>query len=70
MVYVDPKNLGYSPFYEKWLTKWSKSKEKEKFEVLIESLNENFSKYIPQLVQLIFDGVTEEEVFKPLEMIV
>jgi dynein heavy chain len=24
MVYVDPKNLGYSPYFEKWMGKWHK----------------------------------------------
>lgn len=24
MVYVDPKNLGYSPYFEKWMGKWYK----------------------------------------------
>jgi hypothetical protein len=38
MVYADPKNLGYQPFYEKWMKKWTNSKEKEKFEILTETL--------------------------------
>lgn len=40
MVYVDPKDLGYTPFWDKWMSKWNKNK--EKYEGLIESLNENF----------------------------
>ena len=28
MVYVDPKNLGYAPFFSKWMSKWYKQKEK------------------------------------------
>lgn len=70
MVYADPKNLGYQPYYEKWMKKWTNSKEKEKFEILIETLQDMFNKYIPALIQFIYDGVTEEEVIKPLEFIV
>jgi dynein heavy chain len=40
MVYVDPKDLGYAPFYEKWMVKWRKNF--EKYEGLIESLTEYF----------------------------
>jgi len=64
MVYVDPKNLGYAPFFEKWMSKFNEKK--EKYEVLIETFNELFQKYIPPLINLIFDGITEEEVGKPL----
>ena len=28
MVYVDPRNLGYTPYWNKWMAKWYKSKEK------------------------------------------
>lgn len=38
MVYVDPKNLGYTPYFEKWMGKWHK--QKEKFEALITTLEE------------------------------
>jgi len=40
MVYVDPKDLGYAPYYMKWINKWNENK--EKFETLIECLNENY----------------------------
>lgn len=36
MVYVDPKDLGYAPYYDKWLNKWSK------FEALHEALVDFF----------------------------
>ena len=26
MVYVDPRNLGYSPYWNKWMAKWYKAK--------------------------------------------
>lgn len=41
MVYVDPKNLGYEPYYYKWMIdRWSEKK--ETYEILIETLNELF----------------------------
>jgi len=52
------------------MKKWTNSKEKEKFEILTETLQELFNKYIPSLIQFIYDGVTEDEVIKPLEFIV
>jgi dynein heavy chain len=67
MVYVDPKNLGYQPFFDKWMKKYIEKK--DKFEILCETFNELFQKYIPPLINLIFDGVFEEEIGKPLEQI-
>ncbi len=52
------------------MCKLTKSKEKEKFEILIETLLEMFNKYLPPLITFIYDGITEEEVIKPLEFIV
>ena len=36
MVYVDPKDLGYTPYWEKWMNKWKAKAEKN--EILIETL--------------------------------
>jgi hypothetical protein len=38
MVYVDPKNLGFTPFYERW----AKEKLEKYSEVMYESLKELF----------------------------
>ena len=44
MVYVDPKNLGYTPFFERW----AKGKlEKYQSEVMYESFKELYLKYVP-----------------------
>lgn len=67
MVYVDPKNLGYQPFFDKWMKKYIEKK--DKFEILCETFQELFQKYIPPLINLIFDGIFEEEIIKPLEQI-
>jgi hypothetical protein len=37
MVYVDPKNLGYMPFYERWA---KDKKDRYQSEVLYDSLKE------------------------------
>ena len=65
MVYVDPKNLGYRPYFEKWLAKWIKNR--EKFESLINSLEEYYNKYIPTMMNLVFEGIDGEDVGAPLE---
>ena len=35
--------------------------------MLCETLQEIFPKYVPPLINLIFDGIFEEEIIKPLE---
>lgn len=44
MVYVDPKNLGYWPFFDRW------ARNKQKIynsDVMYDSIKELYSKYIP-----------------------
>jgi dynein heavy chain, axonemal len=65
MVYVDPKNLGYVPYFERWMNKWNEKK--ENYEILIETMNELFAKYVPPAINFIFEGINEEEIGKPLE---
>ena len=55
MVYVDPKDIGYEPYYSKWIIKWNK------FEALHEALIELFGKYIHPIINLIFEGIENEE---------
>lgn len=64
MVYVDPKDLGYAPYYDKWLNKWSK------FEALHEALVDFFQKYIPPLINLIFEGIENDEVTTPIPFLI
>ena len=65
MVYVDPKNLRFQPYFEKWMNRWKK--QKEKYDTLIDVLNELFAKYVPPCIGLIFDGVDEENIDKALD---
>ena len=50
------------------MNKWNENK--EKFETLIECLNEIFTKYVIPLIKLIFDGENGEEIGQPLEFTV
>jgi dynein heavy chain len=65
MVYVDPKNLGYRPFYAHWL----KGKFNTYGETMHDSLKELFLKYVPPLIDRIFDGINGEEIVAVLHMI-
>ena len=69
MVYVDPKNLGYEPYWHKWMSKFTKHK--EKYAEFITTMNEIYPRYIPVLMGRIFDGKESidpgSEVLKPLE---
>jgi dynein heavy chain len=65
MVYVDPKNLGYEPYYQRWL--------RDKFDVygdtMRDSLKDLFSKYVPPIIDRIYEGITGEELVEPLRFI-
>ena len=65
MVYVDPRNLGYEPYWYKWMLKFSKIK--EKIPDFMTTMDEVYPRYIPHLMARIFDGVDRDETYKPLE---
>lgn len=69
MVYVDPKNLGYDPYWNKWMKKWSKDNKKEKNELIIEGLTEFYEKYVHSMINLIYDGIDGDEVGAPLDFL-
>ena len=50
MVYVDPKNLKYEPYWNKWVNARSLKSEQEEFHRL-------FNKYVPPLLEYILEGV-------------
>jgi dynein heavy chain, axonemal len=52
MVYVDPKNLGYKPYWQKWCNGREKKEEAE-------CLRRLFDKYVPSLVDMIIDGIID-----------
>lgn len=66
MVYVDEKNLGYAPYYEKWI----KIKEKKHDGVMAESLRELYQKYVYQCIEMIFEGnAGGDELVEPLKFV-
>lgn len=61
MVYMDPKNLGFVPFFNKWrLARDTKNE--------IEPLNRLFNKYVVPLIALVIDGFYENTYRPPLKM--
>jgi dynein heavy chain len=52
MVFVDAKNLRYSPFWERWVNE----KQKKYNEMMGETLRELYVKYIPPCIDRIFEG--------------
>lgn len=66
MVYVDPKNLGYAPFYERW----NKDKLEKYSEVMHTTLKDLYDKYVKVCIDRIFEGVTgNDEIVEPLRFI-
>lgn len=65
MVFMDPKNLGYGPFYQRWLnTRISANKAET------DTLIKLFSKYIGILVEYIMEGTFEGFMGEPLKRVI
>ena len=63
MVFVDPKNLGYVPFWQKWVnSRTNKNEQKE--------LNRLFDKYVPPAIELILEGIVDGKQGDKLKTIV
>lgn len=62
MVYVDPKNLGFEPFMDKWIR--SRIPEEQEF------LTSMFEKYVQAAVNLIIEGWAGMQQVTPLQMII
>ena len=52
MVFVDPKNLGYKPYWERWVNGHPSKADREEFAKL-------YNKYVPQCVSLILEGIMD-----------
>ncbi|KAF4798840.1 Dynein-1-alpha heavy chain, flagellar inner arm I1 complex [Turdus rufiventris] len=63
MVFVDPKNLRYEPFWQKWV----KGRENEKERVELDCL---FQKYVPYLIDMIVEGIVDGKQERKLKTIV
>lgn len=63
MVYVDPKNLGYLPYWESWIRGRQPEEERE-------MLIELFDKYVPPTLAFIFEGLSGLQQGIPLKTII
>ena len=63
MVYVDPKNLGYRPYWARWCNARASEKEREE-------LNRLFDKYVPAGIDLILEGLLDGKEGKKLKTII
>eukprot|EP00002_Diphylleia_rotans_P017763 TRINITY_DN3442_c0_g1_i2.p1 TRINITY_DN3442_c0_g1~~TRINITY_DN3442_c0_g1_i2.p1 ORF type:complete len:3137 (-),score=716.67 TRINITY_DN3442_c0_g1_i2:70-9480(-) len=63
MVYLDPKNLGFRPFFIKYLTTRANPAEQE----ILRGL---FDKYVPNLISYVLEGVSEGIVTKRLKSVI
>ena len=52
MVYVDPKNLGFLPYWQKWLNTRTVKTERDE-------LNRFYEKYVPLLIDFVVEGMYE-----------
>lgn len=62
MVYVDPKNLGYQPYMDKWIRSKSESDQ--------ELLSGMCEKYVHGGIALIIEGMLGLQQVTPLKMII
>ncbi|XP_056113379.1 dynein axonemal heavy chain 10 [Rhinichthys klamathensis goyatoka] len=62
MVFVDPKNLRYLPFWEKWVNSRAP---KEKTE-----LHKLFEKYVPSAIDMIVDGMVDGKLTEKLKTVI
>lgn len=65
MVYVDPENLGPSPVWKRWLNMnfTDRSSDKHQLKLL-------YDRYVKNLINLIYQGVTDTERRPRMKMIV
>ena len=62
MVYVDPKNLGFKPFWERWVNALPEADRPEFIRL--------FDKYVPQCISLILEGFMDGRQGEKLKTIV
>ena len=63
MVYVDPKNLGYEPYWQKWVCERMNMVEREELIKL-------FKKFVPGGIDLICNGLRDGKPTEKLKTIV
>eukprot|EP00842_Homolaphlyctis_polyrhiza_P003630 jgi/Hompol1/4268/HPOL_001758-RA len=63
MVYMDPKNLGYRPYFQKWANSRANKSEQS---LLIKF----FGKYVPALMEYVMEGTFEGFMGDPLKRVI
>ena len=63
MVFVDPKNLKYRPFWTRWCNLRDKKEEQK-------CLSQLFDKFVPPLITLILEGVIDGKQGEKLKQII
>jgi dynein heavy chain len=63
MVYVDPKDLGYEPFWQKWVNDRTNLTEHDELIRL-------YKKYVPSCIDLICEGIRDGKPGEKLKTIV
>ena len=63
MVYVDPKDLGYKPYWEKWVNTRPTKIEQDFMKRL-------YDKYVPSIVEMICEGIMDGKQGEKLPTIV
>ncbi|XP_054851851.1 dynein axonemal heavy chain 10 [Eublepharis macularius] len=63
MVFVDPKNLKYKPYWQKWTSQRNNKQE----QLLLDRL---FEKYVPYLIDMIVEGIVDGRQGKKMKTIV
>ncbi|KAG9487630.1 hypothetical protein GDO78_007443, partial [Eleutherodactylus coqui] len=63
MVFVDPKNLKYRPYWQKWVS--NRQNKQEQVE-----LNRLFEKYVPPCIEMIVEGIMDGKQGEKLKTIV
>ncbi len=52
MVFVDPKNLGYQPYWDRWVNVIPAESDRKEFNTL-------YDKYVPKLISFAMDGILD-----------
>jgi dynein heavy chain len=63
MVYVDPKNLGYKPFWQKWCAARERKEERQAFSRL-------FEKYVVSALEMIVDGIVDGKIGEKIKTLI
>lgn len=63
MVYVDPKYLGYRPFWDRWI-------QENESKLLQEDLDRLFERYVPSCITYIIEGIIDSKQVEKLKNII